>query len=123
MLHGLAVRGLAVVRERDGGGVVPASTAALLRMLAAEGRGVDGGSTEFVTSGAPSTGVSAVASVHRAACVREVFTASEAAAAWSVTSSYVRRLCRQGDVAGAVRADEDQWTIPASSVLAGLPRR
>ncbi len=123
VLYGLAVRGLAAQRERDGGGIVSAGTAEVLRSLAAAARDEDQDAAGFVAGAVAGSAVEAVAAVRAASCPREVFTTAEAAAAWGCTPSYVRRLCRQGEVAGAVRTEDDSWMIPAAVVHAGLPRR
>jgi len=99
LVHRLAVRALAAQRDRDGGGTVPASTAAVLRVLAAgaRDRGADGtgGGTDPDDGGAG-------------------FTVTETAAAWGCTTSYVRRLARLG----AIPASKGPagWEIPAQYV-------
>jgi len=99
LLYGLAVRALAAQRSRDGGGTVPASTAAVLRVLAAgaRDRGADGSDpgTDPDDGGAG-------------------FTVTETAAAWGCTASYVRRLARLG----AIPASKGPagWTVPAEYV-------
>lgn len=121
LLHALAVRGLAATRERDGGGVVPPDTAALLRLLATEGREFDDGSPEFVGPRGDGSAVSAVAAV-QAASSEGTYSTGEAAVVWACTDSYVRRLCRLG----VVKAEQtpDGWRIPRAVVLEadGPPR-
>lgn len=114
LLHALAVRGLAATRERDGGGVVPPDTAALLRLLATEGREFDDGSPEFVGPRGDGSAVSALAAV-QAAASGVTYSTGEAAAAWGCTPSYVRRLARTG----VIPAEETStgWRIPRTVVL------
>lgn len=99
LVHRLAVRALAAQRDRDGGGTVPASTAAVLRVLAAGAR----------DRGADGSDVGTVADVDGAG-----FTVSETAAAWGCTTTYVRRLARPGAIPATKTAAG--WEIPAAYV-------
>lgn len=109
VLYGLAVRGLTVLRDRDGMGQVPASTAALVQTLAREARGT-------AEPPALGTGTPAAGPVPGAGSTRDQdYTVSEAATAWGCTTSYVRRLARLG-VVPATKDDAGGWRLPADYV-------
>jgi excisionase family DNA binding protein len=53
----------------------------------------------------------------------EVLTVNEVAARLKLSDNTIRRMCEANEFAGAFKAGDRQWRVPASSVEAYIARR